>query len=914
MRQPIRLPLVFFLGALLLAGAGMLWVGLGSGADGHVGVTDPLGPGDALMVTSSASDPSVPAVELSAVTHTDETVGAGPAAPTERRAIAPVRASGPDGIAEYAAFLTAEDAATGRPIEGVTVRELILAGEPLASHESWRSTVSGPSGAFEVVARLPGSLADDGSFVSERRFDVRIEAPGYVSVVAGDVRAQLDEGVDGGDGAAPVAPPARRVLVLERAAGLVLDVYGAPLARPGELALWHRMSPKDREPDLSLTWPIQAGTSPQPTVPGAVGAAGAGAAGEPSLVRVETGSAGSVRVTLEGLPPGALTVALAVEGAPVVLEQSLVLTPGERLQHELEVKAGEVANGVILDVATKQPVAGVQVQMVPALEGLVKRLDRLPYPPQVSDSRGAFSIPGLPLGDIGVELVTVDGLRHPRQISVHPGNLARSHRIHVRGPAGLTGRVILAEGTSAEGLQVLVTTAEAGSRVRVVDGEFKLDEKFGPGAWGTVDPRTGEFTVESVPSGRRLVVHAQGAHTTHGQVRTSKIALGEQLEGVEVPVSSRREVLFRVVLTNGQPVTTVRARFHGKLQADGGVAGKASRRRWVPTVTLEARPDGLFACAAAVVEIARVRLHVDGGATGVFDWPNGAADEIPTFELVLPPAIDFKVTGSDGLAIAGATVRASESEEATHPSKRKKGPAARTDEYGRAHLIMPLSDSENAGVFTEVRVSAAGYLTQRGIAIGPSDEAPAPPREIVLERALPPERAMVTGRLVRANGEALRAPRFDGLRGGTAHVDEHSFELRGIRPGRTRIIIHCERFESIALPAVTLRPGERLDIGEHIMRWATRLDVVVKDSKGRPVKESQVRLARLSPKQGGRRDVPRLLEFPRKSQGKGRFRRSNVPRTKWRLVVNHPGHQPFRKIVSVSGASKTIEVALKAKP
>ncbi len=815
-------------------------------------------------------------------------------------------AAGP-GFVEYRAVLLVSDGANGQPVTAAGVTDVLWQGEPLSPESGWRATDADDDGMIEVVCRLPEGAQGAESDPDMRSFDVRVAAAGYVGAAATGVLAELevalDMGPSGEDQGALTGELARdtglvREVTLYAAGALVLDVFDAPPSAEGSLVLWFAPSAKGRKPDVELTWPI-----------GAAAAKAQGVALMPSV-------GGGTRLVFEELPPGPLSLALAVEGAPVALQQALQLKSGEQLKESLRVQAGEVANGIVRDLVTKTPVSGVTVIVSPLVEGLTQRIDRLPYPAQVTDDRGAFSIPGLPLGGLDVELHTRDGAKHPREVVILEGNIARRHELNVRGSASLSGKIEVTGGLALSAVKVLVTTGEAAAGVRAKAKGFSLREEFGFGVYAEVDPSTGRFTAPAVPSGRKLVVHALASGSAYAIAHVSALKLDEARDGIEISLEPRHKVSFRVESSSGEPVTAVSVNFRGTIEAGLPGGTKRTVSRWSPAEDLEIQSDGLFTALPAFSTPQKVRLRWEGRARADFEWPVGTLEEIPTFTLVPDPIALVEVRGNDGVAVAGARVRASMSKSVPSPRKSGKGTtsSAVTDEFGRARLPLPLGDDGAVPPLMDLRVTARGYTASSGLTVDGRDALPAPPKVVVMERAELVEPAVITGRLVRGNGEPLLSPKFDGLRGGAAHVEGHAFELRGIRPGRVRVVAHCDLFESQAFKRLNLQPGERYDVGEIVMRPATVLSVSVKDSKGRTVKDAQVQLARLSPKKAGRKDLPKRVKFPGQADARGAFTRRNVPRATWRLVVKHRGHVTHQASVRLTKAKQRVQVKLKAQP
>jgi len=308
-----------------------------------------------------------------------------------------------------------------------------------------------------------------------------------------------------------------------------------------------------------------------------------------------------------------------------------------------------------------------------------------------------------------------------------------------------------------------------------------------------------------------------------------------------IRLAERHPRPFRVVSTTGEAIHEVRASFYGpRYAADGPQAppaaaakgrgkkrraGGVSGARWLPWTTLEADAAGVFLADPPVAAIERIRLRWETRAKGDFDWAADGAGDMPTFELTPDPVVHFQVLGSDGLAVRGARILATPDGGASADGARKRsreGSRATTDAFGRARLALGLGENGKpmAEQFT-VRVVAAGYAPAEGLTVRQKDAVPAPAIEVQLERAERVLPAEITGRLTRRNGEAIAAPRFDGLRGGSAHIDGHAFTLRGLRPGKARIVVHASGFESLKPDPVQPRAGDPPARAGTTMIWAS---------------------------------------------------------------------------------------------
>lgn len=901
MRSTPRPQLIGLLSISLLAAAGLMLALTSGMGDPSPGAGAPVG---------LSPDTLAPSADTGALDDVDAKLGASaasgsasaeplsPAPPAAQRVLARTAV----GFAEFRSSIRVTDGASGLPIVGATVTEVFaspVAGdfsdratrrEPLDPTTAWRAAAADDRGMLELVCRIPDGA--DG-LSTPPSFDVRVEAGGYVGAVVPEVEGLLDTA----DPTTPAEEMARdagpvREVALFAAGSLVLDVLDVPPDATGRLVLWASSSARGRKPFLEFLWPLDTNV-----------AKAGGVTLAPSV-------GGNQRLVFEDLPPGPLSVALAVTGSPVAMQQGLVLRSGQQLEQVIRLTDGEMVNGIVRDLHTKAPVQGVAVALEPTVEGLIPRLDRLPYPPPVTDERGAFSIPGAPMGKLKLELHTADGATHQREVTVVSGNITRRHEFYVRGAASLSGRVRAPDGLSLAGVQVLVTTADVASDLRALSGGLSLRDGFDQGSLAVVDPATGRFRAEAVPSGRALVVHAMASGSAYTALRVAPIKLNETMDGVELVLEPRQRLSFRVESASGEPVTNVSVRLRGAVEALPRPGKKAPVSRWGPRETLEVQADGLFSVAPLVAKPHKIRLYWDGRLSTVFDWPDEDAEAIPTFEIVPPPVVLVNVRDTDGVAVRGARVKATLPPSVPPPEGKKLASSAYTDQFGRARLRLPSTEDGSVPGPFDLNVATGGYSSSVGLTVDEGDALPSSGIEVVLERAEIVERAVITGRLVRGNGEPLPGPRFDGLRGGAAHVDGHSFELRGIRPGRTKVVVHCHLFESQALDPVVLRAGERLDVGEILVRPATMVAVTVKDPRGKIVKNAQVQLVRLPPSRAGREGLPRRIQFPAELSSRRDYRRWNIPRARWRLVVKRRGYKTYQRELRLKEAVERLEVEL----
>ncbi|MEM9380388.1 MAG: hypothetical protein AAGB93_10615 [Planctomycetota bacterium] len=794
------------------------------------------------------------------------TVGAGPtaSAPVARRAEAVLDAEAPAAgtIARpLEARVRVVDRSTGEPIAGATVSRVWRDRERLAD-----AAKAGAAGWSVRPASEDGVLVLTWPGGEGRDVQARVEADGYVRGVVGG----LVETASGAELPAPgdVREASElfggvRTVALLRAARVVVEPLGFG-ASEGTAMLFEDGDARDRQPDAMERW------------------------------------SGAESVAFEDVEPGLVSVAMSVAGEPLVVRQSIAVAPGEDVRVRLEARRGETLKGRVVEASTRTPLEGVGVVARPALSGVHPEVEGAPFEKVQTASDGSFEIDGVPPGKVLLVLVPPFGPPVERPLTVIEGEGTRTRELALAGAASIEGRVVAPEGVAVSGIEVVCLPLSELRSVRIESGG-SLDSKEVSRRGGLVRADAeGRFRFDAVPSSRTLAIVATGGGAT-GVATVEPSRVGEMRRGVEVELGAIEPASFRIADPEG---ATIDGMIDVSVRWALGPAGI-----WSPWSTHLSNDAGGLQVDVDRSQVRRIRLRAMGFMPFDEPWPtvDGAPAVDPTFTLTPALRVDFEVADVNGLMVRGARFVATPAEFDEDPSSRTARRArrwARTDSLGRGSLVL-----DREGSWT-VRIGREGYVGQtRRVEVRAGEEAP---REVfVLEVDEPPARAVVEGTLVRwGTGGSIPSVEFDGLRGGSAEIDGASFRLVGIPPGRVTLVARPQGFESVRLPLDRLEPGEVRDVGEIRTRGATRLDVRVKGPDGRLVRDARVRLFRLPPQKGGRADLPRRLDFPRRADRSGTYRRSAVARVRWNLVVERKGFRRSVRQVRVQGARQSVTVDL----
>lgn len=760
-------------------------------------------------------------------------------------------------LSPVASRLDGPDGRAAAEVEAASVGEhaaFVLAlgnrdGEPVAG-----LTIERAEGGGRRLSRVPEARATGRPGLYEVRWPASSPSLDLMVEAKGYLPAAIG-GLMPGDEAVP------HEVRLERPASLAVHLTGYPVVKGGKVELFKRKDARRGGPWAERPW---TGEGP---------------------------------VVFEDLPTGTFSLAAVVPGAPPAHLSSIELRAGSRTVVEIDAPRGEGVRGTVVAVGSERPVKGVKVELQPLISGLADREERAPFGEVVTGADGRFEFDGAPVGRAQVILSTEDGARVSREIVVIEGNGAREIKLRVRPSGSLAGRVV---GPKAALAQLEVAVVAKGDARLVAGRAFGRRPLVARAGVAVEVSEAGTFTAEKVPAGRELLVIAR--RKDDGSVSVAEVTevlkSGERREGVELYLRPPSVRQFQVTDRAGVPISPIEVAFEER------IAGGSD---WTGSKRLESA-SGIYQAAGLSEGARRIRVEAEGYTSVLASWTEG---EIPIFELRGRRDVHVLVVGDHGRALPRARVVATaELDAPDEQGKRKGAPRARDgcDRFGRARLDL------DPGFAWRVSVSAPGYATAGPFRVEPHDTLSFDaPLVVRLEPDEALEYAVVRGELVRfGTGGPLFDVEFDGLRGGTWRLDGTAFELRGLRPGRAKISARSPSFESVQLPLSTLEPGQEVDVGVLRVRPATRLEVTVKDHRGKRARKLRVRLQRLAPARGGRDDLPRRVELRENGKSPGTYASGGVGRAKWRLTVEQGGKRVHARVVDLKKARQRVEVRLPA--
>jgi len=252
--------------------------------------------------------------------------------------------------------------------------------------------------------------------------------------------------------------------------------------------------------------------------------------------------------------------------------------------------------GVVLDAASSQPIAGVRITLSPATTPPPNPFEFRPPPPEAtSDSQGHFSLETRDVGRLRV-VPTRDGYVDPPPgvwVQVSVGERIQSLELRMSRPAVIRGRVLTAEG------QPIVGTSGSASLMRYsyygADGKRMLVSALSGPIQRMNDK--GEFRFYDVPPGEYYLVTSGGGFVVGGSYQLFypgvvdeakatpiRVARGEDLQLpplVWPPREKGSEVILRV---NGAPDTAFTQIYVGDVMLGTGLTPNP------PEIKLRAAP------------------------------------------------------------------------------------------------------------------------------------------------------------------------------------------------------------------------------------------------------------------------------------------------------------------------------------
>ncbi len=618
------------------------------------------------------------------------------------------------------------------------------------------------------------------------------------------------------------------------------------------------------------------------------GSAWRGGRGERTTVLDPTG-----RFRFDDLAPGFVTVALEAEDTAPVHEPSIAIRGGECAEVTLRVPAARMLAGRVVAAEGRQPLADVRIDARPVAQGAPGPVTELARERVRTGPDGTFQLGPLPPGRVIVSAEAAWGGRVEREVDLLDA-AAPPIELALAAPVAVSGSVFDGAGRVVDG--ALVVAVREGD-LRGVDWGAAEAEGGGRTLGRATTDVGGRFRFDALPADARIALVAfaadpRGPTWPRREGRTDVTTGRAEAPPEPVRVTLRAHAALRGLVLDaaGAPLAGAAVAAYGR--------GTPLRGAWVRTAA-----DGTFSLACADGGPEGLSVRADGHRGQRLERPACAAGRdgfVLTEPIVLVPDVQLVgfVTDPEGNAVR-ASVQVTPTD-----SQSRRGGRAFSDRFGR-FTVQGLAPGPH-----RVTARAKGFrpLDERSGAPIVDVGAATEPLRLVLQPTPPPLRGAAAGEVVVfGSDDPVPGLRFDGLADGALLLDGALFRAVGLPVGKARLVAAAPGFETQALPECDVVADRTVDLGRIALRPATALTVRVEDSNGTVVRGARVRLERIAATRPG---LPRRLDVP-ETRTPGRHRLENVPRTTWRLAVDHGTLGVHRGEVQIEGASQTVTVTLK---
>jgi hypothetical protein len=608
--------------------------------------------------------------------------------------------------------------------------------------------------------------------------------------------------------------------------------------------------------------------------------------GEPD-VRTKIDEAGEFRFA--GLRPGAVALApLMPERAPRV-ESGWTVLPRTETLATLYLDPGADLAVRVTSGETRIPVEQVRVRVHPEVQGLANDVEENFERVEYTGPDGESLVVGLPTGSATVVVRTPWGAYQRDELTLDAGR--NELEFDVRPPARVSGEVVDPTGAPVPGATVALV--RHGQRR---DASFENIEALRTGEQPLFAEHSlrvaqadgaGRFAFENVPTEENVWLIGLPPEREEGALYPGNARLRNLPPGGEV-------LDARVELRSGGGVRGV-LRDPDGLPMPGQEVELAtylanSLRSWEAVTSDE---EGRFAFASAPAGAGQLRVEVEGFRRVEQQIAIPVGETLnQDLDLVSDLTFSGRVVDPDGFAVPYAYVRL-----ARDRSERDD----RADAFGRFEI-----DSLNPGRW-ELRAWSEGYdgIGRNEIQV---DLPYTGEFEVVLEPEPIQPTASASFEVVHGGtGRPVPGVRVLGARGGVVQLNGRAVDVRGLRPGRTRLRVLADDFTLVDLPQMDLQSGEHRELGRVELFPAARARVTVRDPRGRPVRGANVRLEPLSVGLGGigtNRSAVRLAEDD------DEYREDRAPIGAWTLVVQKQQHAPVSLPVEVTADGLQKDVLL----
>lgn len=523
-------------------------------------------------------------------------------------------------------------------------------------------------------------------------------------------------------------------------------------------------------------------------------------------------------------------------------------------------------------IVRMQPGGGIRVEVVDVenmpIASATVSIPSLESVHATTDAKGIAELRNLPRGTIMVS-VQAEGFAKGHSLAPVPrgkDNLGQQ-RVTLERGVKVAGRVVDFEGNPVAKASVIALRSGALMQV-----ENPRDD-------GVKSDDDGRFELPAVPSGN---VQLLAVHDEHAASTSERFDVGDSaIQDVEIALKRGASVQGRVINTQGEAVAWATVRVRNT--ADSFGRGQSVNRQMIAdedgTFTIKGLPREELVLFGSSEEASSQSVQVDLRNKG----------DAQKIELLLDVdgTIEGIVTDEHGAAVAEAQILAYPDfwEGADMKELRVRGPAFAISDGDGRFTIRGLPDSKYK--INASRGKAMGRGGMQGVSAKTGD------REVKVELATP---ATIVGKIVASNGSTPELATVSIGWGNSVPVTKGKFEISEVAPGTHDLTVRGPDFATTVRSKIEVAAGEKHDVGSIEVRTGRRVSGRVIDSKGGPVAEADIVLARqlisdganLTPRAMGTAMDEQLGNRRTKTDAKGNFSFRGIGDSEWTIAADHP--------------------------
>ncbi len=478
--------------------------------------------------------------------------------------------------------------------------------------------------------------------------------------------------------------------------------------------------------------------------------------------------------------------------------------------------------------------------------------------------------------------------------------------------AGLRGRVVDQEGTLLVGVTIELTVTPPSGRFSSAVHRMMRD------GWRGRTSDGGAFRVTGLPAGVgfRLTFKHQGF--APNTLEVEPLEAFESRAGLRVVLEPGRLAFGRVVDEDDVPIAGAEIRLEAPPPTSDPMAAMRAMR-WrrdqpeEPSYLSDA--EGRFEIADLATGQYDLEVRATGFAPAKVPGLRVAAvdgkTDFGTVVLVPGAAIEGRVTGPDGGAIAGAEVTVDFGQPGfmtiNRPDARGQ---TKTDATGR-FVVADLLPGQPVGLV----VTKVGYGSKAVTGLRPPTEEPL---AIVLEAA-----GRIKGRVVDKQGDpiagvhvmahldhrammAASMARRSGGRPTRARTEaDGTFVIEDVEPGTLQVTAYAEGYQRQVRTGVELAAGAELEL-ELVLDAGAVVEGTVTTADGEPLARASIMVSEpLEGFTGGN-----LISADGQTDVEGRYRVAGAPTGPARITVHHDNGQQLEKSIEVRPGTNVVDLVL----